>query len=74
MHLAIQTLGWSETVRRREEQDRKEQIAKGGRWQNMETNISGGRLSREEEEGDEAKDMTLLADTDVDAMCSYEFC
>ena len=63
-------------MRRREEQDRKEQIAKGGRWQNMETNISGGRLRRgeEEEEGDEARDMTLLADTDVDEMCSYEFC
>ena len=63
-------------MRRREEQDRKEQIAKGGRWQNMETNISGGRLRREEEEegGDEARDMTLLADADVDAMCSYEFC
>ena len=62
-------------MRRREEQDRKEQIAKGGRWQNMETNISGGRLRRGEgEEGDEARDMTLFSDTDVDAMCSYEFC
>jgi len=47
-------------VRRREQEDRKEQISWAGRWQNMETNISGGRLRREKEiEGGEgARDMT----------------
>ena len=36
---------------RREQQERKEQIDGAGRWQNMETNISGGRLRREGERG-----------------------
>ena len=59
MHLAIQIRGWSERVWRREQQERKEQIDGAGRWQNMLTNISGGRLRREGERGG-VRAMTLL--------------
>ena len=69
-HLAIQTRGWSERVRRREQQERKEQMAGAGRWQNMETNISGGRLRREETEGEGMRAMTLQVLVQCVEFCS----